>query len=444
MKGYRNILKLMTALMAVLLLAASLTFTGCGGGGGSSYDQPKWILDNAPLKGHASNVLIDAATLKGWIDAGLVNRENSFDGRVVIIDVGDAADFNAGHIPGAQLWTNNGINRFEGPVLSSNMVLDGAAMDAYLQQMGIDEQTTVVFAGKSNPARIYFMFRYWGFAKEQLKVLDGNKAAWTTTYPGTLVTSATTPASGSCSVRDLDFNPDVRAALSELIIGVKASPQTIQPLNSLINNTEKAAGTTGIFDPSGDYVIFQGSITGAGHIDNAAYYSSGKVKTATEIKALLTAVGIDGKKPIATYCRAGNAASYAFMPIDMATDYDVMVYDGSWSQWGSLTTKTGADYVPDASYALPGYMSGWATDGLISWYTLNNGDYAIPANQIAGPYYNVKFPKTIEKPAFRTLDTMLAPTDKDANSVEIEDRAYFEAGTPTSTEGPSSGGGGGC
>ncbi|MDY0397599.1 MAG: selenite/tellurite reduction operon rhodanese-like protein ExtH [Desulfuromonas thiophila] len=432
-------------LMALLLFlfVGTLPLAGCGGGGGSdSYDEPDTSTNNPPVVGQTENVLIDAATLKSWVDKGLVNNETGYE-KVVILCAGGT--YTAGHIPGAQLWSTLGIDRYEGPVLSGNMVLDGPTMDAELQRCGIDERTTVVFAGSGNPARLYFTFRYWGFPKEKLKVLNGNQAAWTAAgYELTTVEPNVTPS--TFSVRDLPaLRDDVRAALSELIVGVEEG--SVQPLNTLLNNTEKAGGTSGIFaDVAGDYVIFQGSIEGVAHVGYADFYVGGSpnnaLKSADEIRALLESYGIDGSKPIITYCRAGNAASYGFMPIDVALGWDVMVYDGSWSQFGSLTNQTGAAYVPDASYALPTLLSEWATDVLVTDHRLEtNGPF------FAGPYYNVNFPRTIEKPTFRILDGMLSPYDADANSIEDEDYAYWATPAAGGSDGASSGGGaggGGC
>ena len=429
-------------LLTVFVLVGSLFMNGCGGS--DSYTEPTATI-TVPLAGQTQNVLIDAATLKSWVDSGLVNNDDGWE-KVVILDVTTAADYAAGHIPGAQLWEgNSGIERYEGPVLSSNMVLDGPAMDAELQKYGIDKRTTVVFAGMNNPARNYFMFRYWGFPKERLKVLNGWKKAWTAAgYALTTVAPTVTPS--TYSVRNLQFNPNVRAGLNELIIAVKDG--TANPLNVLTNNTEKAGGTTGVFaDVAGDYVIFQGTIKGAQHLSQANFYETDAVtgvqtiKSVEDIKALLAGVGIDGSKPIIAYCRAGNAASNAFMPLDAVLGWDVMVYDGSWSQWGSLTNQTELAYVPAATYALPALLSEWATDVLTTdGYRLVNDGELIP-----GIYYNINFPKVIEKPTFRILEGMLSPFDADANSIEVEDREYAETpptgGAPTGTSGGS---GGGC
>jgi 3-mercaptopyruvate sulfurtransferase SseA len=173
----------------VFVMATSLVITGCGGGS-DSYSEPE-ATKSVPVVGQTQSVLIDAATLNGWIDQGLANNDEGWE-KIVILN-GNVA---AGRIPGSQIWTGaSGIVRYEGPVRSDNMVLDGPTMDSLLQKHGIDERTTVVFANGSGAARNYFMFRYWGFPKERLKVLDGGVAAWTAAgYALTTVEPVITPS----------------------------------------------------------------------------------------------------------------------------------------------------------------------------------------------------------------------------------------------------------
>jgi hypothetical protein len=126
------------------------------------------------------------------------------------------------------------------------------------------------------------------------------------------------------------------------------------------------------------------------------------------------------------------------MPIDVTLGWDVMVYDGSWSQWGSLTNEVDLALVPSADYTLPAELSEWATD------VLTTGN--IDGVTIEDPYYNYETPGTlIEQPRLRILEGMLSPYDDDANSIEIEDLEYYntlpEGGAATSSSGGS---GGGC
>ena len=442
----------------LFVIAAAFLVWGCGGGG-SSYDAPE-ATQSSPIEGQTQNVLIDAATLKGWIDAGLVNNENNYE-KVVILDAGSS--YASGHIPGALSWTSGGMERWEGPVYSGNMVLDGETMDALLCAAGIDEYTTVVFAGSGNPARQYFNFRYWGFPKSRLKVLDGTLTAWTDMlaaegletdpkYALTTVVPAVTET--TFSVRDLSGpDLDTRAALDEFIKAVYAGSAV--PLNTYPATSAAAPSVQGIFpdysDGTGpndedatDYTIFQGTILGAEHSGFVAdlYVDgnrSGKIMSKADIQDFLESIGIDGSMPIITYCRAGNLAAQGFMPIDVTVGWDVMVYDGSWSQWGSLTNETDGVYVPSADYALPAELADWATDVI----TTGNADGVT----LEPPVYNVATPGTlIEKPRFRILEGALSPYDDGANTIEIEDMEYYNTapegdGAPTSGSGGS---GGGC
>jgi 3-mercaptopyruvate sulfurtransferase SseA len=414
------------ALLLMVLFVGTFTLTGCGSGGGSDdYDEPD-TGDTAPVEGQEdTNILIDAATLKSIVDSGKVNAD-SYD-RVVIIDTGSYDD---GHIPGAQKWTaGSGMVRYEGPVLSGNMVFDGPTMEAALCALGIDANTTVIFAGSGNPGRVYFNFRYWGFGKDRIKVLNGNLDAWTEAgYE--LTTVVPDVEESDFSLSELEFNPDVRAALSELMIGVRE--QTVVPLNTYPATSSTEASVGGMFEPGGDYTIFQGLMVGAKAAPFATdFYIDGDsnkgIKSSAEIKQFLADQGIDGSKPIVTYCRAGNLASYGFMPIDIATDYDVMVYDGSWSQWGSLTNDP--TVVTDANYLLPNELTEWATDEDLT----------------TAITYNIDNGVALEQPTFRIQEGMLSPYDYAANSIEDEDYEYWLEGEGSSdgASGPVSGGGGG-
>jgi hypothetical protein len=187
-----------------------------------------------------------------------------------------------------------------------------------------------------------------------------------------------------------------------------------------------------MFEPGGDYTIFQGLMVGAKAAPFATdFYIDGDsnkgIKSSAEIKQFLADQGIDGSKPIVTYCRAGNLASYGFMPIDIATDYDVMVYDGSWSQWGSLTNDP--TVVTDANYLLPNELTEWATDEDLT----------------TAITYNIDNGVALEQPTFRIQEGMLSPYDYAANSIEDEDYEYWLEGEGSSdgASGPVSGGGGG-
>ena len=447
---------------ALLAFAATaLLLGGCSGGGGSSYDEPKSVT-SAPIVGQTQSVLIDAPTLKSWVDAGYVNSDN-FDNHVVILHNAGYAD---GHIPGALEWAQSGVDRIDGPVLSGNMAFDGETMDRLLQERGIRENSTVVFTGGGNLARVYFQFRYWGFPKNQLKILNGDLAAWRAYgYPVSNIMTQVEPS--NLSVRDLPGpNTDVRASLSEAIIGVKEG--TVTPYNTYANTRFTTPAITETLDGVGPdalnagmngYVLFQGLMAGA--VEDSMLAGLKKTvdingtnvtvfKDADEMRSFLEVdKGIDLSKPIMTYCRAGNLASQGFAPIDavLGDEVRVMMYDGSWSQWGTLTNNPSV--VPSGKlWVLPNGQNGlddytaWATDtlttgitylnsyvGTITWGGVKDTTF-VPKDHIQPPYFYAA-------PG--------SPYADGANTIEDQDVKYWRSQPASSAPGAVDGAaGGGC
>ncbi|MDX9710278.1 MAG: selenite/tellurite reduction operon rhodanese-like protein ExtH [Trichloromonas sp.] len=452
---------------ALLAFAATaLLLGGCSGGGGSDYDAPESVT-SAPIVGQTQSVLIDAPTLKSWVDAGYVNS-NNFDNHVVILHTEGAADntkYLNGHISGAQVWNTTGVDRIEGPVLSGNMVLDGDSMNALLESHGIRKNSTIVFTGDNNLARIYFLFRYWNFPKSQLKILNGSLAAWRAYgYPLTNV-APNIDTTNCVRVQDLAPGPntEVRASLSEAIEYVREG--TVTPYNTFaatfattptITETLDGVGPDAVGTGMSGYVLFQGEMLGAVHdhlvaglktteningINVPVFKSAADMRTFLEVEK-----GIDLSKPIMTYCRAGNLASQGFAPIDavLGDEVRVMMYDGSWSQWGTLTNDrtvvpTGYTWVlPNGQDGLLDYTA-WATDvlttditylknyvGTITWGGVLNTTFD-PTKHIQPPYFYVA-------PG--------SPAHPDANNIENDDIEYFEGGSrtaPSSTTGTAGG-----
>ncbi|MBW2186218.1 MAG: hypothetical protein JRG71_07405 [Deltaproteobacteria bacterium] len=437
-------------LLFVTLLLSSFVLIGCGSGGGGGsddYDEPE-TYSTTPVVGQANNILIDADTLKAMVDAGKVN-DDSYENVIIL----QQKKYATGHIPGSQEWAVSGIDRVEGPVLSGNMVLDGETMDEMMQERGILPGSTIVFMG-NNSERVYFFFRYWGFPQDQMKILNGGTAAWTSAgYSLTTVTPEVTPSDFSVSNLVHGIKTNLRASLSEMIVGVEQGtvvPFATYAATTVVTTpkiTETLSGTDG--GPAGDsnYVVFQGYMNGQA-VDSALqaaylaggsynltlplYNADGTYKSKAEMEAYLNGLGIDGTKPIVTFCRAGNLAANGFTPLDVVLDWDIMLYDGSWSQWGSLTNL--ASVVPDSSMLLPddgvNDLTAWETDVLTTDGAGGVPYYLIDAADIQQPYF---------------YDAPASPYDVGANTLEDEDYEYWLDG-PAGSEAPTavSGSGGGC
>lgn len=382
------------------------------------------------------SVLINAATLQGWIDAGQLNAPLGTVGRVVILDVTDAVSYQKGHIPGAVYWdiAKHAETRLEGPAAAVNMVVTGARMDEMIQAAGIDENTTIVITSSQIetyfPSRAYFLFRYYGFPKANLKVLNGYNGAWS---PAKLVSASTVVTPSSLSVKQVaNFQPDTRIALPELLDAVRDGRGVPVDFRGV---KTAAASTAGVFpDVAGDYTVFEGQLKGgkgyAWKGFNVNYGVDNTFKSAAEITTALNALGLDGTQMIYSYCRTGYIASAGFFVLDGILGWPVMTYDGSWSQFGQLSADTSKGGVLPAG-------SLWAAD--------NSTYMGITTYNKTATRAQVIEPLNADAAAL-----LLKPSDAAANQIENADKAY-QLVPPTSTGGstkpPTSTGGsagGGC
>ncbi len=431
-----------TGLLLLIALASvlALTFQGCGGGGGtSSYSTPSTT---------STGVVVDAATVKSWVDSGKVNG-TGYD-RVVILDLGSSADYAAGHIPGAQ-WVNSSSlyeNRNEGVLTDINMVLDGPTMDALIKKYGIDQNTTIVFTSSDSTAsnvipywtvgRAYWTFRYWGFPKDRLKILNGLDAAYADQY-GLTTASAPAVTPSTYSVRDNpSFRGDLRASLMDMInfadgkdyntVVIDARGQDGDGYDTKSSYSGDKDQTPGVWQPK-TWVAFEGHINGSIAVNTNFFYKTVTGKTQTyrvflspsDMAAMLAQHGVNSTQTIIVHCRTGVIAAGAFVAIDGVLGWNVENYDGSWSQWGMLASTANCGPLDPSSP--------WRTDTPQRTANLTFNEVAVGnctgiEDATNGGTYSVN-----------SFDT-------DLNQINEQDSAYFSSGGGSS--GSAGGGNIGC
>ncbi len=268
---------------------------------------------DTPLTAQTTPTLLPPETLKTWIDAGIVNS-TGFD-RVVILDVTSLGTYTAGHIPGAQFVNSADIYqiRQEGPATDINMSPDGPHMDALIQKYGIDKNTTIVFTtGAASPGagailsatRAYFTFRYWGFQKSKLKLLDGVNFSWKALY-GLTTDDSPAPVPSTYSVKNnVQLRTDLRASLLDMINvaeGRVANAVSIDMRTAATTGSYAGVrgSTAGVFNPGSDFSVFEGHLKGAKAMDYTTLFDSTnnyRFKAPDVLAGMFNAVGIDGTK----------------------------------------------------------------------------------------------------------------------------------------------------
>ena len=433
--------------MVGVVVTTMLTIWGCGGTGSGSYTDPNASITTTKT----ASALIEPATLKQWMDEGKVNSPDAASrDRVVIVSVGTPANYATAHIPGSQLLDSGALNlnRLEGVTPISTMVMDGPTIDGHIQRLGINKYTTIVIAptgadNAMNASRAYFTFRYWGFPKDRLKILNGGQTAWATeaaaaSWPASYAVTATVPTvtASTFSVKNLyngtnTNNFNLRYSIGEMI-----------NLVDKINAGTISTGATGvaIMDERGGV-----SVTAHPYIANAATYNNGTTtvldshsnyygatagsfKDSATITSNLASFGVTASKSMTyVYCASGMRASTAFFVLDGILGWPVTLYDGSWNQWSGYTSLSASSNLV-----------------LAAWRTNVNTSATVAVNRTANASLYDTLGTGNVKPATLTLDPTAntiytSITDPRANQMLNEDKAYFTSGGSTS---PATGGGG--
>ena len=247
--------------------------------------------------------------------------------RIVEVDV-DTNAYNQGHIPGAIGWAWN--TQLSDQVLRD--ILSKQDLEKLLSNSGIANDTTVVLYGDNNnwfAAWAFWQLKIYGH--RDVRILDGGRKKWLA-EGRELSTEApkVTPTSYKASGPELSlraFLPQVQDASRK-----KAA--------ALVDVRSPQEFTGEILAPPGLPETCQrgGHIPGARSITwSRAANDDGTFKSADELKQLYGAEGVDGSKPIITYCRIGERSSHSWFVLKYLLGYDnVSNYDGSWTEWGNL------------------------------------------------------------------------------------------------------------
>ena len=267
---------------------------------------------------HSSEFLVNT----DWLEKNLNNP------KLHIIEVSvDTGVYERGHIPGAVniRWHTDLVDPIKRDIASKEN------LQKTLQALGINRDSTIVIYGDSNN-----WFAAWGawvfdvYGVKNVKLLDGGRKKWEAEKrPVTPI--ATAVKTGNIVLSDA--NNALRARLIDVVaVANKKSDTALVDIRSPDEFTGK------IFAPAGfaETAIRAGHIPGAVNVPWAsAVAEDGSFKSPEELKKVYAAVGIDGKKPIITYCRIGERSSHTWFALKKILGYEVRNYDGSWTEYGN-------------------------------------------------------------------------------------------------------------
>ena len=236
------------------------------------------------------------------------------------------ADFEKGHIPGAQfidlqadLSDKNQRLRF--------MLPSAEGFAAAMSRFSVGEGTRVVLYSTTTPqwaTRVWWLLRVFGF--DEAAVLDGGRQKWSREGRPVETGAARPRPPGHFVVREerplMVGKDEVREAIGD---------GAVCTLNAL--SPEQHAGTGG--NTYGRPGRIEGSVNvPAAHLIDSATNS---FLPAAELRRRFEGVGTFGKEVI-TYCGGGIAASADAFALVMLGHPDVKLYDASMSEWATDPT----------------------------------------------------------------------------------------------------------
>ena len=244
------------------------------------------------------------------------------DANLVVLAVGEKADYDAGHIAGSR-WIEYSSVGVKG---QTGLTLELPPMDKLVEvfsQLGVsNDSRVVVYRLKdwlTQAARIIMTLDAMGLG-QNAAMLDGNLATWKeegrATTGDTVVArpGKLTPCPPSDVITDLNF---VKANLHQ------AGVRILDARDPKIYRGE----TTRLGFPPG-HIEGAGNVYWSGLLDD----KTGKLKPVEELEAKFRDAGVKPGDKVVTYCFIGQQASALYL-FSRYLGYDTRLYDGSWDEW---------------------------------------------------------------------------------------------------------------
>ena len=256
---------------------------------------------------------------------------NIDDPDLVLLHVGQEEDYAAEHIPGAVHVSLTDLSAPEdhdaGLGLSLEMP-EPEALAATLEALGIsDGSRVVVYYGTNwvSPSTRVLLTLDWIGLGDRAHLLDGGMPAWAAA--GHAVTDATpTPRRGS-------LTPRVREGL--IVTAGWVDARRTDPRYAVVDarapvHYDGVQATSLHREP-----VRKGRIPGAVNIPyNQLWDDDLMLKPVEEVRAIFEEAGVRPGQTVVGYCHLGQFATAMLLGARIL-GYDVVLYDGSFQEWGS-------------------------------------------------------------------------------------------------------------
>lgn len=239
-----------------------------------------------------------------------------------ITDRDMAAEYRAGHLPGAAFFDIEALSDTQSPY--PHMLPRPEAFALAMREMGIDASKHIVvydLGDLFSAPRAWWMLRTFGVG--QVSILAGGLAGWQR--------EGLALERGPVSHPESEFTArfatsEVKRLTDVLLISHEGSAQIVDARPAPRFKGEADEPRPG---------LLRGHIPGARNIPWNTLVEDGALRPTDELEAIFENAGIDIHKPVVASCGSGVTAAVVVLALTTLGAADVTLYDGSWGEWGS-------------------------------------------------------------------------------------------------------------
>jgi thiosulfate/3-mercaptopyruvate sulfurtransferase len=235
-----------------------------------------------------------------------------------------AAEFLAGHIPGAMRFDIDHLSDHASPL--PHTLPPAAIFQEEVRRMGIGPtDTVVVYDGSGlnlSAGRAWWMFRTFGHPR--VAVLDGGIGAWKAAGQR-LEAGTAVPREAAATFVAMRHPAMVRDA-NAVAQALAAGAQVVD-----VRARERYEGRAAEPRPG----VRSGHMPGSRNLPFTELVNGdGTLKGPDALRGVLQAAGVSLDQPIICSCGSGVSACALALALDSLGHQRVAIYDGSWADWG--------------------------------------------------------------------------------------------------------------
>jgi thiosulfate/3-mercaptopyruvate sulfurtransferase len=262
-----------------------------------------------------------------WLEAHLNDPD------VKVVEVSQAKDsdaYRSQHIPGALWWYWKDLCWHD----SDREFITPSEMAERLGQRGIGPDTTLVIYGDPVQFGTYAFWTLTMAGHKDVRLLDGTRTKWLREgRPMTSELPDTQPVSYAAGQGDVSM----RIGRDNVLANLSNSARRLLDARSPEEYSGERVMKHGVFDHGAER---NGRIPGARHLYYADLLNDDDTfRAPEELMPVFAAAGVteNTDQEIACYCRLSHRASLTWFTLSYLLGYgNVLIYDGSWTEWGSI------------------------------------------------------------------------------------------------------------